>query len=358
MKHRPLWALPLLALLLASCQAEDATTEQTPLCTIEQASPTGVGNPPRGPEEIPTAEALRAALSQSCLEGGCWLKLTGALYEGNFLIPPGTTLEGQVVDGQVPRVVGSDPSGAAALQIGPTDGCPVTVLRNLSVENQGTGVFANQAGVLYLEAVRVEVSQGVGVALGQMRGVGIHASQLLTPLSITELRQVPQELSLDQWPAVGLLAEDNDALYLEDTEILGFAAYGAALRDSPVHWRDSQIHDNQGFGVLFTGPRSAVELEDVEVSGTLRSTQWRDATSIGVVAHGQAQINSQDLRLLDNEGTGFLQDHATASHQGPGCGSLGSHHEPRGLLGPESCPAAGRPARPGCRRRARRCSWG
>lgn len=302
--------------LLASCQGEEVAQEEAALCTIEQASPTGVGNPPRGPEEIPTAEALRAALTQRCLDGGCWLRLTGALYQGNFLIPPGTTLEGQVVEGQVPRIVGTDADGAAALRIGATDGCPVTVLRNLSVENRGTGIFATQAGLLYLEAVRVEVSQGAAVALGQMRGVGIRGAQFLTPLSMAELRQVPLELSLSDWPAVGLLGEDNDALYIEDTEILGFAAYGAALRDTPVSWKDSQIHDNQGFGLLFTGEGSRVELENLEVTGTVHSSQWRETTPIGVIAHGGAQVTSQGLSLLDNEGTGFLQDHATATHEG------------------------------------------
>lgn len=310
------------ALGAISCQAEEAPTPPFDACRqMQQAVPIGVGNPPSGisPVEVVDSAQLREALEGICASGACWLKLTGALYEGPFVIPGGAFLEGVVVENTAPIVKNrAGVEGEAALQLtGGVEGCPQTVARNLSIENLvGSGISALGGGVVVLEGVSVKTGRGAAVAAGGVEGLWLRDVVLRSNLTVEALREVPEELSLEQFPAVGLLVDDVGRAILERTDVAGFAGYGAALRDSRVDWWQSVASQNQGYGVFVTGPRARITFAGGAIRATLRSNQWRSYVPIGLVLRDQAQADSQDLELVDNEGVGALQDGASAVHVG------------------------------------------
>jgi hypothetical protein len=329
LKHlRDLWSRALttrimaLALLTAAlCMAcQEPTATPTPTLT---ASPCDLSqallplSPPPGvtPQVVLDSAQLRAALEGPCRAAPCWLKLAGAFYQGSFLIPPGAWLEGTLAEGQAPQLYGDPATQGAALRLEPHDGCALTVLRNLDIYADGVGVSASGGSALALEGVRVNVTRGAGIlALGLRR---LHARHLVlrTELTLEDLRQVPEALSPAQWPALGLLIDGAQDLQLEDLWIAGFAAYGAAIRDSAIQARGLHIYDNQGYGLFVTGPNTTLSLDDATIERTRRSGLWLRHVPAGLVLTDGAAATTDHLQLLDNAGLGALQSGATATHR-------------------------------------------
>lgn len=306
-----------LSWLALSCgqDAQEGAEPGEELCTLQQAAPIGVGNPPSDPVEVLSSAQLKEMLEGPCADRRCWLKLVNAVYEGNFIVPAGSIIEGVVVDNTPPRVSGAQ-EDVPVFQIKETDACTHTVLRNLSIDNDGTGVSARAAGFLYLEGSQITVRRSVAVAMQGMRGVRLAHTNLGTELTLEELRGVPLDVYLAGSPAVGLLADNNESLHLEDVGVASFSAYGVALRNSPMVWNQGVIQNNQGYGMFITGARSDVQLTGVTIQETLRSDQWMQRIPVGLVLRGGATLRSQDLKVLQNEGAGILQDNATALHEG------------------------------------------
>lgn len=276
---------------------------------VEQLQPPDVA-----PLRVHDSAGLRAALQGECARGPCWIKLTGALYRGSFEVPPGTFLEGVLAQGIAPRIVGAQP-GAVLHVPASQDACAVTTLRNLEVENEGSGISASGSGLVQIEGVRITVSRGVALLLDQLKHAILHSSVLRTPQTMTQLRDVPEEFSPSELPAVGLLANACEQLELFQPEVVGFVAYGVAVRDSALRWNQGHVHHNQGYGIFLAGEGTQATLEQVLVEDTLRSQRWREHPAVGLVLTQGARVHSQGLTSRRNQGVGILQDGAVATHR-------------------------------------------
>lgn len=317
----------LASLMLVACQ-EEAGRGEAPLVAVPRAceavSLEGLEAAPlldTTPVYAHDSATLREALaSPACQERACWLKLTGGLYQGPFVIPPGTLLEGVLHEGAPPRVR-LDPeraggSAGAALWVGSSQECRVTVLRNLDVYSDQIGILAVDASRVLLENLRVTSSSGIAVAFSGLEVLHLRKSSLRSTMTLEELRRVPTPARLKEWPAVGLLGESTALVVVDDTELAGFAGAGVALRDSKVRWNGGDIHDNQGYGMWLEGGLAEAHLEGLKVRGTLRSDLWGQQPAAAVVVTEGAHVESQGLRLEDNEGLGVFQHRATARHAG------------------------------------------
>jgi hypothetical protein len=126
----------------------------------------------------------------------------------------------------------------------------------------------------------------------------------------------------------GVFASDVGRIELEDVDVAGFASEGVLVvgpsddsavvgpSDRTVSWVGGSVTGGLGTGVSFFG--SDVDLEDVQIAGTLQGRRLRPAFGLFASAVDPEQpptLTTQSLRVEDTQGYGAVQLRVRGRHR-------------------------------------------
>lgn len=234
--------------------------------------------------------------------------LTRDLYEGNFIVPAGVTIEG---NGAV--IVGERCAPVLRVEGGSAEA--PTRLVNVRVENDGIGVVAQGDGELELEEVEIEVSSYGGVLIDGLDRVSFDRVSVigaLTEENASALGSI-NGFSLDAaaYPVVGALLWRVADVQMTDVDLKGFGGYGAVFHRSAGSWRGGGV--SRWIGAAILVEESDVSLDGVRVQGSIRVPNLR-LTSSGVAVTRGGKLVSRGLEVADVAGYGLIMDDAQSAH--------------------------------------------
>lgn len=220
---------------------------------------------------------------------------------GTVTVPPGVTLVGA---GDASRIELGASDGPVILQSG---GAPAK-LANLAVSRRGGGVAIESAGTqsVILEDVDVYVDEGTGIVFDGL------VSATLTRVDVLGTSICG---GANTGSTHGIRMTDVSDAQLEDVTVQRFSVAGVALVDTTLSWNGGDANDNMNVGVY--AQSGVVTMDDVELDRTCAAP----ARPHGYAAYfdGPVTVDTQSLRVRDNEGFGLV--HAGAATSRP----LASH---------------------------------
>jgi hypothetical protein len=236
--------------------------------------------------------------------------ILGDGVHGPQRVPAGGTLEGEHAD---ETYIESNEAGAAVVV--DTEPGKTTTVRGLNVyANGGVGILVRGGGRFVGEDLNVVCGVGVCVAVEGQSKVDLSKVDIRGTITKEVVANLVFPLKAEEAPIIGLAVARVTEATLTDVTIGGFGGFGMISVESRIAWSGGGVSGNVGVGVIQQG--GDVTLDTVDVSETWKGQIGNAISSYGLVLTGAGMLHSAALRVIDNEGYGFVQDGARSDHTG------------------------------------------
>ena len=224
-------------------------------------------------------------------------------------VPAGSTLEAEH-EGEA--IVESDETGAAVIV--ETEPGKTTTVRGVRIISHGTvGMLVVGGGAFVGEDLSIECDRGVGlVAEGPS---DFHLSDTVLQGDITEARVPTLAFPLDGSEAaiLGMALSRVASADLGNVDVRGFGGFGAVVVQSDVTWNRGNVAGNVGVGVIIENGHGS--LSDVAIRDTWAGQVGLAIPAYGAVVSKGGLFETANVKIVDNDGIGVLQDNARAIHR-------------------------------------------
>lgn len=253
--------------------------------------------------KICDADALIEALAGA--GEGDEISVGACTLEGNFLIPRGVGLSGE----GAASILRSD--SGVTVRLDTLAGAQAARVEAIEIRSSGqAALHAFGSGAAIVRGVEVEVELGLGVVGEALASFEVRDVSIAGPVNDANIFNLPDIPTSTESGTHGLVLIDVAAASLFDTNVRGFASFGALAIDTQLSWEGGEVRDNRAVGVMIEG--GGATLNQLQVLDTKNG--FRLIPAYGVVASGGAVIESAGLRAENTEGVAIFQNTGSARH--------------------------------------------
>ena len=168
--------------------------------------------------------------------------ITQESYEGTFRVPAGVT-----IDGGGATIQGT---GAAVFILEP--GAETTVIRNLTILNDGVGIItrAPTSGRVEISNVTIQSRIGAGLIIEGASELILSDLTLDGLVTDADLAQIGSIIDPRQRSVLGIAAWKVQSVQMNRVDIKNYAGFGAAFYQSPTTWSFGTVSGCVGVSVI------------------------------------------------------------------------------------------------------------
>jgi hypothetical protein len=189
-----------------------------------------------------------------------------------------------------------------------------TTVRDIAVQCVGgTGILVRGGGSFQGDKLRLECTQGIGIAAEGQSKVILSDITLDGGVKKDRIPSLAFPLSWDQAPIIGLALSKVASATLQNVSIKGFAGFGIVFASSTVVMYPATLSENIGAGIMQDGGMLSLG-PTVTVTDTWAGQTGTAVAAYGIVVANRGVLETQMLHVERTEGPGILQDNAVSRH--------------------------------------------